>query len=183
MTGTNTPPDLSLGHDGNGPRRLASRLSGCRKRDHEPLAGERDLAAQRTNDPDGNRGAEIPRVLAEHDRGGVRDDRLERHLRPRYDSRDIDAAMTRGGARQPSERAFERSNVDLNARALTRGAGDSSLHELERVDGDQDRLVASALDPGRDREEVEKLDELVTRRIDDSEIAGGRLAHILADQR
>ena len=197
---------LSLGHDGNGHvpgsvprhdertrqdcpsdlaerrhRRRESQAAGSVTTSRSPSSATSPPSARMTLTA-----TEAPRSLGSSPStigAASGDDRLDRHLGARYDRRDLDAAMTRGRARQPCERALERSGVSLNARALTRGAGNGSLRELERVDRAQDRLVASTLDPGRDREEVEQLDELVTRRIDDPEIAGGRLADVLADQR
>ena len=182
MTGTDTSQGLSLGPGGCGRhRRRESQAAGSVTTSRSPSSATSPPSARTILTA-----TEAPRslgILAEHDRGRVRDDRLDRDLAARDDRRDLDAAMTRGRAREPCERALERERRPPERSRPHPWRRERQPARARASRPAQHRLVASTLDPGRDREEVEQLDELVACRIDDPEVAGGRLADVLADQR
>ena len=98
---------------------------------------------------------------------------VDRDARPVDGRRDVDATVARSCPGERSQRLLHRVRIDIHRRPR---AGRAFGRQLERVRLAQDRVVAAALDPRRERDEVEQHDELVGGGVDQRQVAAGLLA-------
>jgi len=116
------------------------------------LAGEFDGAAERADEQDRHRRAEVAKVFAEDDRRRRRRDRRDRQLRAgRRDVDELDAAVAERALRKRADGALRgvevdayRSTLPADANAVLAECSRRGIRELEGVDLAQARLVPPA---------------------------------------
>ncbi len=94
-------------------------------------------------------------------------DRLEHHLRPVDGDLHLGAAVPRRGQLETRKRALHRVGLDHDRGT---GAGCPCGRQLERVGLACHGLVAAALDPRRERQQLEQGRKLVRGTVDEAEI-------------